>query len=137
MLQLQEELQQIFKEDPKLGELAEYMQDKIGPIIEKHKGGKLSSQWNDLTLKQNPQPEDSSQPDHLQTFSLSQFYEKPQRSKTTDNELELSASGQEASLHKRDTARQRIEETETENQTDIEQTRDMLRTEFESKSSGE
>lgn len=79
----------------------------------------------------------------MQTFSLSQFYDKPRRHKkpeepTThdDNEIELSASGQEASLQKRDTARP-IEETETENQTDIEQTRDMLRTEFESKSSGE
>jgi hypothetical protein len=132
MIKLQEELQQIFKDDPKLGELAEYMQDKIGPIIEKHKGGKPNSQWNDLSLKLNS--EESPQADYMQTFSLNQFYERPQRVKT-DNELELSASGQEASLQKRDTTRQRIEETETENQTDIEQTRDMIRT--ESKSSGE
>lgn len=54
MIQLQEELQQIFKNDPKLGELAEYMQDKIGPIIEKHKGASLSSQWNDLMVRLNP-----------------------------------------------------------------------------------
>jgi hypothetical protein len=74
----------------------------------------------------------------MQTFSLSQFYDKPGRQKKQesnletggDNEIELSASGQEASLHKRQ-AVERIEETETENQTDIEQTRDMLRNEFD------